>query len=60
MLFLINKFKPAFNIDYAAEILRIKFKKVAMQVKKWLLINKFKPSLNSAMLQTKFALNLKN
>ena len=60
MLFLINKFKAAFNIDNAAKILRIEFKKVAEQVKKSFLINKFKPALNSAMQQKKGALNLKN
>ena len=58
MLFLINKFKVAFNIDNAANILRIEFKKVAKEVKKLLLINKFKPALNSTMLQKKGELNL--
>ena len=51
MLFFINKFKPAFNINKAANIRHIEFKKVALQVTKLMLINKFKAVLNNAMLQ---------
>ena len=51
MLCLINKFKPAFNINKAANIWRIEFKKVVIQVKNSIIINKFKPALNNAMLQ---------
>ena len=35
-------FKPALNIDFAAKIVGIEFKKVAKQAKKLFLINKSK------------------
>ena len=61
-----NKFKPAFNINKAANILRIEFKKVAKQGEKskseqitQMLINKLRPALNNAMPQKKGALKLK-
>ena len=61
-----NKSKPAFNINNAANILRIEFKKVAKQRGKskseqitQMLINKLRPALNNAMPQKKGALKLK-
>ena len=52
MLFCFNNFKPAFKLNKAAKIQRIEFKPGALlQVKKLMLINRFKAALNNAMLQ---------
>ena len=49
MLLLLKKLKPTFFILKAANKRRIEFKKVALEVQKSMLINKFKPALNVAL-----------
>ena len=50
MLFLINKLEPAFYINKAANIRRIEFKKLALQVKNSMIINKCNAAKKCALI----------